>query len=97
MCSAALWVAHKRAVQILTTLSELLAVEEPKLEAMLTQRVVTTRGEVFTKQLSLSDARLTRDAIVKSLYEVRASLGGRYLGTPRVCSSMFRILLETKT
>lgn len=40
------------------------------LESMLTQRVVITRGEVFTKQMSLADADLTRDAIVKSLYEV---------------------------
>lgn len=38
---------------------------------MLTQRVVVTRGEIFTKQLSVEDANLTRDAIVKSLYEVR--------------------------
>lgn len=45
--------------------------EESALEAMLTQRVVVTRGETFTKQLSLDDANLTRDAIVKSLYEVR--------------------------
>lgn len=45
--------------------------EEAVLEAMLTQRVVTTRGEVFTKQLSVQDASFTRDAIVKSLYEVR--------------------------
>ncbi|CAN0252584.1 unnamed protein product, partial [Ectocarpus fasciculatus] len=46
-----------------------LAVEESALEAMLTQRVVVTRGETFTKQLSTDDANLTRDAIVKSLYE----------------------------
>lgn len=45
--------------------------EESALEAMLTQRVVVTRGETFTKQLGLDDANLTRDAIVKSLYEVR--------------------------
>lgn len=49
----------------------LLGVEESVLEAMVTQRVVTTRGEVFTKQLGVHDADLTRDAIVKSLYEVR--------------------------
>lgn len=46
--------------------------EEDVLEAMLTQRVVTTRKEVFTKQLSAPDADLTRDAIVKSLYEVQS-------------------------
>lgn len=57
-------------VQALSTLSTLLGVEEPVLEAMLTQRVVVTRGEVFTKQLGVRDADLTRDAIVKSLYEV---------------------------
>lgn len=49
----------------------MLGVTERVLEAMLTQRVVTTRGEVFTKQLGVVDADLTRDAIVKSLYEVR--------------------------
>lgn len=37
---------------------------------MLTQRVVTTKGEVFVKQMSVPDAVFTRDAIVKSLYEV---------------------------
>ena len=39
-------------------------------EEMLTQRVVKTRTEVFTKQIGVQDASLTRDAIVKSLYEV---------------------------
>lgn len=58
--------------QTLSTLAAFLAVEESALEAMLTQRVVVTRGETFTKQLSAADANLTRDAIVKSLYEVRA-------------------------
>ncbi|CAN0100971.1 unnamed protein product [Scytosiphon promiscuus] len=53
----------------LSTLATFLAVEESALEAMLTQRVVVTRGETFTKQLELEDANLTRDAIVKSLYE----------------------------
>lgn len=56
--------------QTLSTLATLLAVEELALERMLTQRVVVTRGETFTKQLGLNDANLTRDAIVKSLYEV---------------------------
>lgn len=44
--------------------------DKSALEAMLTQRVVKTRGEVFTKQLNVQDANLTRDAIVASLYEV---------------------------
>lgn len=48
---------------------------------MLTQRVVVTRGETFTKQLGLNDATLTRDAIVKSLYEVRTD--SRYLVASR--------------
>lgn len=48
---------------------------------MLTQRTVVTLGETFTKQLGLDDANLTRDAIVKSLYEVQC----RYtFGKPRV-------------
>ncbi|CAM9142326.1 unnamed protein product [Ectocarpus sp. 6 AP-2014] len=55
--------------EALSTLAALLAVEESALEAMLTQRVVVTLGETFTKQLSAADANLTRDAIVKSLYE----------------------------
>lgn len=58
-------------VQALSTLSGLLGVEEEKLESMLLQRVIKTRGEVFVRQLSVPDADLTRDAIVKSLYEVR--------------------------
>ncbi|CAM9750268.1 unnamed protein product, partial [Ectocarpus sp. 8 AP-2014] len=55
--------------EALSTLAGLLAVEEAALEAMLTQRVVVTRGETFTIQLGLEEANLTRDAIVKSLYE----------------------------
>lgn len=56
--------------QALATLEGLLGVDKSALEAMLTQRVVKTRGEVFTKQLNVQDANLTRDAIVASLYEV---------------------------
>lgn len=56
--------------QALSTLASLLAVEESALEAMLTQRTVVTTRETFTKQLGLEDANFTRDAIVKSLYEV---------------------------
>lgn len=56
--------------QTLSTLAAFLAVEESALEAMLTQRTVVTLGETFTKQLGLDDANLTRDAIVKSLFEV---------------------------
>eukprot|EP00903_Cladosiphon_okamuranus_P006607 g6454.t1 len=55
--------------ETLSTLAAFLAVEESALEAMLTQRTVVTRGETFTKQLGVDDANLTRDAIVKSLYE----------------------------
>ncbi len=63
-------------VQALATLASLLGVEESVLEKMLTQRVIKTRGEVFTRQLEEQDANLTRDAIVKSLYEVRCTRGG---------------------
>eukprot|EP00903_Cladosiphon_okamuranus_P011080 g10459.t1 len=68
----------------LTTVGSLLGVREAVLEKMLTQRVVKTRGEVFEKKLEVQDANLTRDAIVKSLYEalflwivrlINASLG----------------------
>ncbi|CAM9932796.1 unnamed protein product [Scytosiphon promiscuus] len=55
--------------EALSRLSTFLGVEEGALEEMLTQRVVVTRGETFTKQLGLEDANLTRNAIVKSLYE----------------------------
>lgn len=60
--------------------------KEAVLEAMLTQRVVKTRGEVFTKQLGVQDADLTRDAIVKTLYEV-GSVGhsGETSGSPLGC------------
>lgn len=58
------------AEQALSTLSTLLGVEESMFESMLTQRKVTMRGEVFTKQLDVPGADLTRDAIVRSLYEV---------------------------
>lgn len=44
--------------------------EAEVVRAMLTQRVVTTRGEVFEKKLGVQDAERTRDAIVKALYEV---------------------------
>lgn len=57
-------------IQALATVGSLLGVEEALLETMLTQRVVRTRGEVFEKKLEVQDANLTRDAIVKSLYEV---------------------------
>lgn len=71
MCVIFVCAYDARAVeQALATLAMLLGVEETVLEAMLTQRVVTTRAEVFTKQLGVPDADLTRDAIVKSLYEV---------------------------
>eukprot|EP00752_Nemacystus_decipiens_P009380 g8383.t1 len=53
----------------LATVGSLLGVAEMVLEKMLTERVVKTRGEVFEKKLEVQDANLTRDAIVKSLYE----------------------------
>ena len=64
-------------MQALATVGSLLGVEEEVLEKMLTQRVVKTRGEVFEKKLELQDANLTRDAIVKSLYEVGTVGRGR--------------------
>ena len=45
--------------------------DETRLEAMLTVREVVTRGETFKIKLAVHEAELTRDAIVKSLYEVR--------------------------
>ncbi|CAM9101018.1 unnamed protein product, partial [Hapterophycus canaliculatus] len=55
--------------QALSTLAALLGLEDSALEMMLAQRVVATRGETFTLHYSVADAELTRDAIVKSLYE----------------------------
>lgn len=62
--------------QALETLSGLLGVKASLLEEMLTQRVVKRANEVFTKQLGVLEASLTRDAIVKSLYEVGREAGG---------------------
>ena len=69
--------------------------EESALEAMLTQTVTVARGETFTKQLSPDNADLTRDAIVKSLYEVRVlfCLAGKLMGGgngPRHTDSVVR-------
>lgn len=69
-------------IQALATLASLLGVEEGVLESMLTQRVVKTIGETFTKQLAVPDANLTRDAIVKSLYEVKERLPKAQLPWP---------------
>lgn len=43
------------------------------LEGMLIRRNVTARNEVFTVHLGVQEADFTRNAIVKSLYEVRVS------------------------
>ena len=50
---------------------------------MLTQRTMVTRGETFIKQLELDDANLTRDAIVKSLYEVQFRLLRQEIHVPK--------------
>lgn len=45
------------------------------LEDMLTIKVVpVTRGEVFTKRLGIKEAVRSRDAAIKSLYEVLYTL-----------------------
>lgn len=51
-------------------MSELIGVEVALVRSMLTQRVVKTVTEAYTKKLGVQDAKLTRDAIVKTLYEV---------------------------
>ncbi|CAM9355556.1 unnamed protein product [Discosporangium mesarthrocarpum] len=53
----------------LQNLGDLLGVDMGALESLLIQRVVKTRGEVFTKKLDLQDATRTRDAVVKALYQ----------------------------
>lgn len=55
--------------------------EGSALEAMLTRTVTVARGETFTKQLSVDNANLTRDAIVKSLYEVGVQVYTFYSAT----------------
>lgn len=65
------WMTLISGEQTLSTLARLLGVGEGALGNMLLQRVVATRGEIFTIQVALDDVHLVRDAIVKSLYEVR--------------------------
>lgn len=48
-----------------------MGVEAALLEAMLTRRVVKTGREEFTKKLGVQDAALSRDAVVKALFQVR--------------------------
>ena len=66
-----------------------MGIEASAVETMLTRRDVKAGGEVYTKKLGVQDANLTRDAIVKSLYEVRwiwraaeswEEIGGRGVG-----------------
>lgn len=67
-------------LQVVETLSALVGVDASLVVSMLTQRVVKARvGESFTKQLTVQEATLTRDAIVKSLYEVNQSFGAAFL------------------
>lgn len=71
-------------VQALEHIASMLGVGAGEVDAMLTQRVVTTRGETFTKQLGVQDSSRSRDAIVKALYEARAWDGVAWhpLGVP---------------
>ncbi|CAM9208802.1 unnamed protein product [Ascophyllum nodosum] len=62
-------VAAVRDAQVLDVLSGLMGIEASAVETMLTRRDVKAGGEVYTKKLGVQDANLTRDAIVKSLYE----------------------------
>lgn len=57
-------------------LASLLGVDDAMLERMLLQRVVEARGDVIIRHLDVQDAERTRDAIVKSLYEVGGRRGG---------------------
>lgn len=57
------------------TLAALLGLDSALVKSMLTERVVKTRTETFTIKLKVEEASLTRDAIVKSLYEVGPRLG----------------------
>lgn len=84
--------------QTLSTLARLLGVEEEALRTMLTQRVIATRGEIFTIQVGLDDASLVRDAIVKSLYEVREKGADRIgLGMRRDACVLRSGVRNTKT
>ena len=56
--------------QALGKLSALMGIDTALLETMLTKRVVKTGREEFTKKLGVQDAGLSRDAVVKALFEV---------------------------
>ena len=49
----------------------MMGVDAALVEAMLTKRVVKTGREEFTKKLGVQDAALSRDAVVKALFQVR--------------------------
>lgn len=51
-----------------------MGVDAALVEAMLTKRVVKTGREEFTKKLGVQDAALSRDAVVKALFQVRKRL-----------------------
>lgn len=74
--------------QTLATTAELLGVEVQNLENMLTLKVVPVlRGEVFTKRLGVKEAVRSRDAAVKSLYEVR-----NWRGLPLLTLALFLVI-----
>lgn len=75
----------------------MLGVEGLALDAMLTQSVTIARGETFTKQLSPANANLTRDAIVKSLYEVRVRCGMVWKAMPQGdCSRLTNAVMRMR-
>lgn len=55
-------------------MSALMGIDAALLEAMLTKRMVKTGREEFTKKLGVQDAALSRDAVVKALFQVRKRL-----------------------
>ncbi|CAM9708868.1 unnamed protein product, partial [Choristocarpus tenellus] len=55
--------------EALAHLAFLLGVTGDSLKSLLTQRVVKTRGEVFTKLYGMQEATRVRDAVVKALYQ----------------------------
>eukprot|EP00904_Undaria_pinnatifida_P007253 jgi/Undpi1/3658/HiC_scaffold_16.g07028.m1 len=62
-------VAAVKDAAALGKLSALMGIDTALLETMLTKRVVKTGREEFTKKLGVQDAGLSRDAVVKALFE----------------------------
>ncbi len=55
--------------KVLSRAATALGVDQDALRIVLTQREVTTRGEVFIVSLTQQEASFARDATIKAIYE----------------------------